>query len=532
VTRLLQDWVEESAARRPTATALVMGGETRSYGALEDAANRLAWVLRGCGVRRGDRICLLGPKSIDMVVGLLGVLKAGAMYVPLDAASPAARLRRIISTCDDRWILAAGAVGSVLDELFGEEPFARSHAVGWLTAESPQAQTWRPEFTAADIARADATATPLDAVPDDPAHILFTSGSTGAPKGVMVRHASVIHFVQWAVRRFGFDHTDRHSGHPPLHFDLSTFDIFGTFAAGGELHLVPAELNLLPHRLAEWIRASELTQWFSVPSVLAYAAKVDALRAPDFPCLRRVLWCGEVLPTPALIYWMRHVPHATFTNLYGPTETTIASSYHTMPACPTGERDPIPIGRACDGEELVVLDQERRPLGPDDVGELYIGGVGLSPGYWRDAERTAAAFVPDPRSPESASRLYRTGDLARFGPDGLAHFVGRADTQIKSRGYRVELGEIEVALQTLDCLTESAVVAVPSDGFEGAAICCAYVAVEGPPIRPAQIRSELAKLLPAYMLPAQWRAMERLPRNANGKVDRPALKAGFAAQAP
>src|SRR5207249_12279674 len=314
----------------------------------------------------------------------------------------------------------------------------------------------------ADLTRYPTTLPATANGPQDPAHILFTSGSTGLPKGVVITHASVRAFIEWAVAYFGTAPTDRISGHPPLHFDLSTFDMFGTFAAGAELHLVPPEANLLPHKLAELIRSAELTQWFSVPSVLNYMAKFDVVKHDDFPSLRRVLWCGEVFPTPALIYWMKRLPHATFTNLYGPTETTIASSYYTVPSCPEDEKAAIPIGRACDGEELLVLGERLQPVAAGTVGDLYIRGVGLSPGYWNELEKTKAVFLPNPHSPDPTERLYKTGDLARIGEDGLIYFHGRSDFQIKSRGYRIELGEIETALHALNCLRECAILAIDS----------------------------------------------------------------------
>jgi acyl-coenzyme A synthetase/AMP-(fatty) acid ligase len=211
---------------------------------------------------------------------------------------------------------------------------------------------------------------------------------------------------------------------------------------------------------------------------------------------------------------MQRVPHARFTNLYGPTEATIASSYYDVPACPDSPAAHIPIGRACAGEELLVVD-----------GELCIGGAGLSPGYWRDPAKTAAAFVPHPQRP--GERIYRTGDLGRRRPDGLFELFGRADSQIKSRGYRIELGEIEAALGTLPGLRESAVVAIPTDGFEQWLICCAYVPLPGAAVAPAALRAALARLVPAYMLPARWQEHAALPRNANGKVDRPRLKQEF-----
>lgn len=527
MSRLLQHWVTTQAGRRPDAGALVFKQERLTYAALEVASNRLAHLLRAAGCARGDRVCLLTPKSPAAIVAILGVLKADAVYVPLDPGSPVPRLEKMIASCDNRWILASGAVGPTLAGLFAVPGFAERHSVGWLGTDDPPVGV-RAEFTLAHAASQPATLPPSANGPHDPAHILFTSGSTGTPKGVVITHANVRSFVEWAVGYFGTAPTDRISGHPPLHFDLSTFDMFGTFAAGAELHLVPPELNLLPHKLADLIRSAELTQWFSVPSVLNYMAKFDVVKHGDFPALRRVLWCGEVFPTPPLIYWMERLPHATFTNLYGPTEATIASSYYTVPSCPASEDETIPIGQACGGEELLVLDDALQPVPPGEVGNLYIRGAGLSPGYWRDEAKTRSAFLPYPGSTDPRDRIYKTGDLATLGQDGLVRFLGRADSQIKTRGYRVELGEIETALHALGTLRECAVVGVPSRDFDGVAIGCAYTPLAGAQVTPTGLRDALARALPPYMLPSRWLMFAELPKTTNGKIDRRRLKELFA----
>lgn len=527
MVELLQNWVTIQAERRPESIALVWNQQKMTYGQLDGLSNQLARILKEGGCKKGDRVCLLMPKSPAAIVDILGIYKADCIFVPLDPSSPAARLAKIIASCKNRWILAARPVTDLLDELFCEERFCSSISVGWMDAEKVTGKNFRAEFSLADFQ--NYSTLPLDYrnTRHNAAHILFTSGSTGTPKGVVITHANVIHFVEWANNYFGMSSSDRISGHSPLHFDLSTFDIFGTFAVGAQLHLVPPELNLLPNKLADFIRTSELTQWFSVPSILNYMAKFAVVRFNDFPTLQRLLWCGEVFPTPALIYWMKQLPRVTFTNLYGPTEATIASSYYTVPKCPEGERAAIPIGTACQGEELLVLNEVLQPVLPGEVGDLYIRGVGLSPGYWRDAEKTCAVFLPNPHSSDPSDRIYRTGDLAKTGDDGLAYFLGRADSQIKSRGYRIELGEIETALNAVDCLQECAVVAVPTEGFEGAVICCAYVALPNRDPTPITLRRELTKVLPNYMLPARWMAFHRLPKNVNGKVDRRKLKEEF-----
>ena len=527
MSALLQDWVTAQAERRPHATALVMQDERLTYGQLDDLTNRLARALREAGCKHGDRVCLLLPKSPAAIVAILGTLKADCIYIPLDMASPASRLTHMISSTEPRCILASGLAAPLIAELFGQDKPSTSISIGWVDQANVADSRFPAEFSRDDVNRCPNAPLNRRNTQQAAAYILFTSGSTGIPKGVVITHSNVFHFVKWALHYFDMTPSDRISGHPPLHFDLSVFDIFGTFAAGAELHLVPPDLNLLPNKLAEFVRIQELTQWFSVPSVLTYMAKFDVVRFNDFPALKRLLWCGEVLPTPVLVYWMKRLPRVTFTNLYGPTEATIASSYYTVPLCLEDERTPIPIGSPCHGEELLVLDDQLQPAPPGEVGDLYIRGVGLSPGYWRDPERTRAVFLPNPHSVDPSDRIYKTGDLAKTGSDGLVYFLGRADSQIKSRGYRIELGEIEAALHTMPYLKEAAVFTLATDGFEGATICCAYVPAPDANVTPLALRKALTTMLPPYMLPSRWMPLDTLPKNANGKIDRRRLKEDF-----
>lgn len=535
--RLLPEWVTRQAERRPEGLAVVLRDESVTYGGLEVRSNRIAGLLREAGCRRGDRVAMLVPKSPLALTAMLGVYKADAILVPLDDASPAARLERVLRSSEPRLLLAGGGTVGLLGELRAAGALPAEVPVGWIGAAGEIAGLDpAPEFTAADVDRQPPSAPPMRASTEDPAHIFYTSGSTGQPKGVAVRHSSVVRFVEWGVRHFGIAPGDRLSGHSPLPFDLSTFDIFGTFAAGAELHLVPPELNLLPHRLLGFMRETELTQWLSVPSVLGYMAGFDVLEQDDLPALRRLLWCGENFPTPALVYWMTRLPHVVFTNLYGPTETTVASSYYDVPECPRDEREAVPIGRACPGEGLSVLGEDLRPVPPGEIGELFIRGAGLSPGYWRDPRRTAAAFLPDPEasrtdSGEPGGRVYRTGDLAWVDEDGLFYLVGRADSQIKSRGYRIELGEVETAVAATGLTQEAVVTAIPTAGFEGWSICCAFVPAAGGAGVHHELRRELGRRLPAYMMPARWLAADKLPRNPNGKLDRKRVKETFQEQA-
>jgi len=505
-----------------------MGDERLTYAELESASNRLARQLLEAGCSRSDRVCLLAPKSPTTMVAMLATLKAGGAYVPIDTASPAARIARIFRAAEPAAVLTLGSAASIADELRAENALDRAVPVGALDELATSASAGAVAFGPADVGQQESQPLPQYGSEEDTAHLLFTSGSTGDPKGVVIKHANVRAFVEWGVSYFGIQPGDRLSGHPPLHFDLSGFDFYGAMRAGAELHLVPPE-TLLPQQLARFIQTAELTQWFAVPSAMTYMTRFGAVPDEGFPTLQRVLWCGEVLPTSVLVDWMRRIPQASFTNLYGPTEATIASSYYTVPGVPTHESEAIPIGTPCDGEELLIVDDEGRPAKDGEIGELCIGGAGLSPGYWRDEAKTRAVFVSDPRPGRESERIYRTGDLARVGEDGLYYFLGRADSQIKSRGYRIELGEIETAVNARPEIGECAVVATASDGFEGVAICCAYAPSNGA-VDSTALRTALTSVLPAYMLPSRWLSMEKLPENSNGKIDRRRLREMFSSE--
>lgn len=521
---LLQDFARRSAEESGGAVAVAMNDERLTYGELTRLGGRLAALLVDAGVEPGDRVGLLLPKLPIAVVAMHAVLEAGGVYVALDLESPAPRLARILESAQPRLILSLPQAGDRLDavdELLALPPVWSLEAAP-IATERVQSVLTREGW---DI-DTDPPAVRVD--PGSPAHLIFTSGSTGQPKGVVITHRGVAAAVAWGLRQFGTRPDDRVSCHAPLHFDQSTADVYATLAAGAELHLVPPQLNLNPRALATLIRDRELTQWCSVPSLLTYMAKFDAVGEGDFPALKRVLWGGEALPAPVLAHWMRRLPHVSFTNLYGPTETTITSSFYTVPRLPEDETASVPIGTACDGEELLILDQDLRPVADGEVGEIYIAGVGLSPGYWRDQEMTRAAFLPDPRTPDGGGRIYKTGDLARVGADGLPHFLGRADSQIKSRGYRIELGEIESALAGVAGIDECAVIGVEVGGFEGTAICAAYVAEAE--LDAVALRKAIGAIVPSYMVPARWLSLEALPKNLNGKVDRLALREQFERQ--
>ena len=527
----LHDLLTIQAERRPDAVAAVFQDVPTSYAALEQMSNRLARALQAAGCVKGDRVALLLTKSTRALAAIFGSLKADCIYVPIDTTSPVARIQRILQRCECRCILAEQSTSAVLKDLIDSGSVGDSAFVAWMDAGVAMPLGTCSQFKWSDVESLPDQPPDSSARPNDPAHILFTSGSTGMPKGVVITHANVIHFVRWADVYFKMSSEDRNSGHPPLHFDLSTFDIYGTVASGAQIHLMTPETSLLPHKLADFIREKELTQWFSVPWVLHQMAKFDVVRQNDFPALKRLLWCGEKFPTPALIYWMKRLPHVTFDNLYGPTEATIASSYYRVTRCPEDETTEVPIGLPCKGELMLVLDQQLRPVRPGEAGDLYIGGVGLSPGYWNDPERTREVFRPNPYSSNPSDRIYTTGDLARIEADGLVYLIGRSDSQIKSRGYRIELGEIEAAVHTIPDVQDAAVLVIGAEGPEDKIICCAYVSRPGLDLSPLALKRQLAATLPRYMMPQRWMALGQMPRNANGKTDRPILRQQFEQEA-
>ncbi|MFC1578943.1 amino acid adenylation domain-containing protein [Pseudomonadota bacterium] len=518
----LEALISARAAQNPAKAAIIYDDTSITFRKLETQSNRLASMLTAIGVMPGDRLCLLLPKSIDAIVCMLATLKVGGIYVPMDLASPAQRSQKILDACEPSVLFVSAESRKVLSAL--KLPAGKPLRMIATSSAPESVGRFEISYFFADLDRFSPAFETCKRPDTDPAHILFTSGSTGTPKGVVITHRNVNSFLNWVIDYFGYSSNDKMSGHPPLHFDLSTMDIFGSLSAGATLYPVPARLSLVAPALTKWIQEKELTQWFSVPSILTYMAKFDAMRDVQLPHLKRLIWCGEVLPTPTLMYWMERLPHVEFTNLYGPTEATIASSYYTLDSCPTDEKLNIPIGRPCKGESLLVLANDLQSVADGEIGDIYISGEGLSPGYWRDKEKTNAVFLNVEKTAVPHQRIYKTGDLGWRDKDGLFHYSGRADSQIKSRGYRIELGEIETALHSLTYITEAAVVGVDAEGFEGKTICCAYSSRALPPESHARLRKDLAKIVPNYMLPSRWHRLEILPKNANGKIDRPRLR--------
>ena len=515
---LLHGLLSRSAHERPDRKAIEDRDRSLTYAELDARANRVANLLLDLGVTRGDRVGLYLDKSLEAVASIYGVMKAGAAYVPLDPRAPIGRLGYIAADCGIRVLISGAEKAGGWAELARSGPSLEAIVVpnaGRVDAETGGGKL----LTSSDIDDQDMTA-PTDRTIDlDLAYILYTSGSTGNPKGVMLSHLNALTFVRWTVERFGVGPDDRLSSHAPFHFDLSILDLYAASAAGAAVVLVPPELSVFPIMIRDFIRERRLSIWYSVPSMLTMLVERGGLEPGDLPDLRVMLFAGEVFPTKYLRQLVRLLPHVRFFNLYGPTETNVCT-YLEVGEIPDEQTEPIPIGRAIDDVEVFAVSDDGKLAGVDEVGELYVRGATVMQGYWGDAERTERALVRNPIVPELRDRAYRTGDLVRQDADGEYHLMGRRDHQIKSRGYRIELGEVETALYAHPAVVECAVVAVP-DPMVTNRIKAHVVGRDG--VTTDALIAFCRERIPEYMVPEVIELRDVLPKTSTGKVDRRAL---------
>ena len=521
MVRTLPEILADSAARFADRIAVAMDEETITYRELDAFSNRIANTLRENGVARGDRVTLLLDKSIAAVTTLFGVLKAGAICVPLDPNGPVERLVSIIEDCAPRALASSAGKKRRLDEIL---PAAKAISFLLLLDEAEIALPHRQLrlLTAADLDRASAAAPPHLAIDVDLAYILYTSGSTGRPKGVMISHRNVLAFIDWARDHFALTADDRVSSHAPLHFDLSLFDLYATLSCGGRVCLVPQGIAFMPVDLAEFIARQRITVWQSVPSVLVLLARQLTAPRDDFSALRVIFFAGEIFPPASLRELMARIPQARYYNVYGSTEINDVTCHRVE--TPPGD-EPVPIGAACANADVFLLDEEGRLVTePGIVGELHARGSTVSLGYWGDPEMTAARFVQNPLHDRFPDPVYRTGDLVELGADGQYRYVGRRDAQVKIRGYRVNLGEVEVAVRSHAGVDDVAVVDLPAP--DGGRFLKAFViaAAEADGFDPRALKRHCLARLPGYMLPEEFEICATLPRTSTGKIDRQRLR--------
>jgi amino acid adenylation domain-containing protein len=524
LTHLLRD----SAARDPAKLAVVGLGVgtpgSLTYGELDALSSQIARELVDMGVRPGDRVGIFMPKLVDTVAALYGIQKAGAAYVPIDPAAPPRRAGYILANCGVRALI--GSVEKL--RTLPLELLSADHLAGLVLIEEnaltngPLEGTQGKRVTTyAELVKKHERAYFDVPITDDYlAYILYTSGSTGEPKGVMISHRNSLTFVNWCFDTFRVTPEDRVASHAPFHFDLSVLDLFVTALGGATLYLVPSDLMIFAGRLAKWIATNEISIWYSVPSALIQLLEHGKLDAANFPKLRFVLFAGEVFPMKFLRALVKTMPHPRYLNLYGPTETNVCTYYEVKPSDIEGDRsEPVPIGKACENTEVFAVTEGREVAGVGQEGELWVRSGTVMKGYWgrpEDSAKFLAANFTNPHYPET---VYRTGDIVRLMPSGDYQYLGRKDKMIKSRGYRIEIGEIEAAFQAHPELKEVAILAIPDD--EVGARIVAYVA---PQLDKTELERFCAERLPRYMMPEKLTFEDELPKTSTGKIDKALLE--------
>ncbi|HSF42975.1 MAG TPA: amino acid adenylation domain-containing protein, partial [Thermoanaerobaculia bacterium] len=464
------------ARRAPEAPALTCGDVTLSYGELDRQSNRLAGWLRRQGAGPESRVGLCLGRSVDLVVGILGVLKAGAAYVPLDPDAPRERRDFVVEDAGIRILVEAEDLESLPDG--GVEPLGDASSL---------------------------------------AYVIYTSGSTGRPKGTLIPHGNVTRLFDATEGWFGFDDKDVWTLFHSYAFDFSVWEIWGALLYGGRLVVVPWEVSRSPEQFLDLLVRERVTVLNQTPSAFAQLAEVDRERGGVATDLRLVIFGGEALDPASLAPWFdRHGDtRPRLVNMYGITETTVHVTWRPLSLADAQGGHRSVIGVPIPDLSLAVVDRDLQPVPIGVTGELVVGGAGLARGYLGRPELTAERFVPDPQGVRPGGRLYRSGDLGRFLPNGEVEYLGRLDHQVKVRGFRIELGEIEAALFALPGVRQAVVLA-----REGRLV--AYVVGDA---EAAELRPSLSERLPDYMVPAAFVALEALPLTVNGKVDRKALLA-------
>ncbi len=520
---LLNHLLSQSAVNYPNSVAVEYQDKKITYAELEVESNKLSCFLSECGITRGSRVGIHLNRSIEAIIAAFGVLKTGAAYVPLDPLSPVSRMGHIIRTCGVGLVLTASEKLAKLEQTLSENPLLKTVVVmnkagsGGTHPVPAKVYSWPDvrETVKADVICANTIETDL-------AYILFTSGSTGIPKGVMLSHLNALTFINSACHFFQIQPDDRFSNICPLHFDMSVFDLFVAFKAGATVVIIPEVITSFPVKLAEVIAEKKISVWNSVPSALSLLATYKSLDSHDLSSLRLILFAGETFPLKYLRRLQEAVPKARYCNMYGQTEAN-SSTYFWVEGPLSEARTSLPIGRSLPNFDVFALDDDGKQVSTSgEVGELYIRSSTVALGYWGDVEKSEAVFVRNPLGINANERVYKTGDLVHLDSDGNYVFVGRKDHMIKSRGYRVEIGEIETILCNHPEIKSAVAFPIP-DEIIGNRIGTVVVPFNPGQMSKMDIVKYCSERLPRYMVPDVVCFRDSLPTTSSGKVDRKIL---------
>lgn len=494
--------IECSAERFPEKIAFSDENGEISYSRAVADAKAIGSQLRdAAGAHRA--VAVLMKKSKEMLVAFMGTVYSGNFYVPIDVEMPDDRIEKIFDTVDP--------IAVITEDEFLEKARVLRGGHRIVRYEQAVAAAEDEEMLLRVRARA---------IDTDPVYALFTSGSTGVPKGVVCCHRSVIDYADWLVETFKFDENTIFGSQTPFYFSMSVMDVYATFRSGAELHIIPKKLFAFPVKLLEHMNEKKINAIYWVPTALCIVANLKALDKTEMPYLKKILFAGEAMPNKQLNVWRRHLPDAMYANLFGPTEITDIGVYYVVDR-EFADDEPLPIGGECDNVSALILNDDGTPTPDGEMGELCIRGSFLAMGYYDNPETTARAFIQNPLNPHYPELVYKTGDLVSRNERGELMYHGRKDFQIKHRGNRIELGEIE-----------NAAAAVP-----GMDMCaCIYdterekivLFYEGGEITTQLIRETMSSKVPSYMLPNVMQQLEHLPKNKNGKIDRGELKRIYA----
>lgn len=496
------EYLKRASMAFPSNNALSCSLESFSYAQVVFSAKRIAdYIKSHSQALESSPIPICMEKSSWAVVAKLGILMSGNFYCPLDPKSPMERIEKINKKLNPSIFIVDNTTLSTVESIdYNGSLLNVNDVCDQPVAEGDLVETWR------DISYHISHITDID-----PCYVIFTSGSTGVPKGVTITHRGVIDYIDWANNTYSIDSSDKIANQAPFYFDNSTLDIYLSLSNGSELYIVPEINYVFPIKLVDYLVDNKITVVFWVPSVLVNIANAKLLHEDLNLSLKYVLFAGEVMPAKHMMYWLKNLPGAKYSNLYGPTEITVDCTYYNVPKDWHG--DDLPIGLACKNSGILVLDESDNP---SEYGELCVRGSGLSLGYWNDEEKTKEVFVQNPLHNNYTDIIYRTGDIVRLS-DGLIYYVGRKDFQIKYNGYRIELGEIESAYLGHSDIHN----ACCTFDVQKKEICLHYISESIIDVH--ELRLFALERLPKYMVPKNFKVYNEFPMTPNGKVDRKAM---------